>query len=496
MIDKTRMRHFLFATIALLACTAIQAADAPRPNIIFIMSDDQGYADLGRHGNPVLKTPNLDKLYDQAVRFTDFVVSPTCSPTRTSLMTGRHEFRSGVTHTILERERMSLRSKTYVQFLRDAGYTTGIFGKWHMGDEDAYLPEKRGFEEVFIHGCGGIGQSYEGSCGDSPRNSYFSPTVWHYGPASTRGKFEKTSGYCTDVFFAAAMKWIESQKGDKPFYACITPNAPHGPLNVPEEYEKRYSDKVQDKQAAKFFGMIENIDDNVGRLVDLLEKRGLTQKTLVIYMNDNGGTAGVKIYNAGMRGSKVQQWWGGTRAMSLWRWPGTLKPANVDSLCSATDFFPTMIELTGVKVPAEVAAKLEGKSLVPLLHDPMAKWNNDRFLYTHVGRWPAGAAPSKYGGCSVRMNKYQLVREAKAWALYDIATDPAEKHDLSATKPDIAQKMEAAYNAWWESVQPDLDNETAFNTAPKMNPWHAKYWKQYAGPGPNNAPPPAGFLEK
>lgn len=489
------MRHFLFATFVLgLACSladALAAADPPRPNIIFIMSDDQGYADLGRHGNPILKTPNLDKLYDQSVRFTDFVVSPTCSPTRTSLMTGRHEFRSGVTHTIHERERMSLKATTYVQLLREAGYTTGIFGKWHLGDEDAYLPEKRGFEKVFIHGCGGIGQSYPGSCGDSPKNSYFHPTVWHRAPGG-EGKFEATQGYCTDVFFAAAQKWIESQKGDQPFYACITPNAPHGPLNVPPEYEAKYADKVQDKQAAKFFGMIENIDDNVGRLIELLDRKGLSKNTLVIYMNDNGGTAGVKVYNAGMRGSKVQPWWGGTRAMSLWRWPGRLGPSDVKVLCSATDLFPTLCELAGAKVAADVSAKLEGRNLVPLLHNLQTKWD-ERYLFTHVGRWQPGTPPEKYGGCSVRFNKFQLVREGKKWSLYDIASDPAEKNDLSAAKPELAAQLEKAYDAWWESVQPDLSNEDAYKTAPKMNPWHVKYWKQFGGPGPNHAPVPAGL---
>ena len=172
--------------------------EARRPNIIFVLTDDQGYGDLSCHGNPILKTPNLDRLHDEGVRFTDFHVSPTCSPTRSALMTGRHEFKNGVTHTILERERLTLKATTIAQVLKSAGYTTGIFGKWHLGDEPDHWPDKRGFDEMFIHGCGGIGQSYPGSCGDAPGNTYFNPAILH------NGKFEKTKGYCTDVFFGQA----------------------------------------------------------------------------------------------------------------------------------------------------------------------------------------------------------------------------------------------------------------------------------------------------
>src|SRR6185437_8940403 len=206
-----------------------------RPNIIFVLTDDQGYGDLSCHGNPILKTPNLDRLHAEGVRFTDFHVSPTCAPSRAALMTGRHEFKNGVTHTINERERLTLQATTIAQVLKSAGYTTGIFGKWHLGDEPDRWPDKRGFDEMFIHGCGGIGQTHPGSCGDAPGNTYFDPTILH------NGKFEKTKGYCTDVFFGQATKWIESVKGKgKPFFCYIPTNAPHGPLNVRPEDEARY----------------------------------------------------------------------------------------------------------------------------------------------------------------------------------------------------------------------------------------------------------------
>src|SRR4051812_48427128 len=229
---------------------------AQRPNIILVMTDDQGYGDLGWTGNPVVRTPNIDRFATEAVRFTDFHVSPTCAPTRSALMTGRHEFKNGVTHTINERERMTLEATTIAEVFKKAGYATGIFGKWHLGDQPEYQPGRRGFDEVFIHGGGGIGQTYPGSCGDAPGNSYFNPTIMH------NGKFERTQGYCTDVFFGQAAKWIEARaKSKKPFFAYIAPNAAHAPLDCPEEYSRRYAGKVL-TMAAKFFGMIENIDDD------------------------------------------------------------------------------------------------------------------------------------------------------------------------------------------------------------------------------------------
>src|SRR2546425_1535475 len=197
------MKNILLLLGIVVSASGSFAADLPagkRPNILFILTDDQGYGDLSCHGNPILKTPNLDRLHDEGVRFRDFHVSPTCAPTRATLLTGRHEFRNGVTHTILERERLTLGATTLAQVLKSAGYTTGIFGKWHLGDEPKYWPSRRGFDEMFIHGAGGIGQTYAGSCGDAPGNTYFNPAILH------NGRFVKTAGYCTDVFFAQATK--------------------------------------------------------------------------------------------------------------------------------------------------------------------------------------------------------------------------------------------------------------------------------------------------
>ncbi|HYG75524.1 MAG TPA: arylsulfatase [Planctomycetota bacterium] len=458
-----------------LAASAADELAGKRPNIVFILTDDQGYGDMSCHGNPLLKTPALDKLHSESVRFTDFHVSPTCAPTRAALLTGRHEFRNGVTHTILERERLTLQATTLAQVLKSAGYTTGIFGKWHLGDEDEYQPERRGFDEVFIHGGGGIGQSYPGSCGDAPKNKYFDPAIKH------NGKFVKTAGYCTDVFFEQAAKWVESVKGRQPFFCYLPTNAPHDPLHVPPEYNKLYADQVP-ADTAKFFGMIANLDDNVAKLMAKLSAWGIERETLVIFMNDNGGTYGVKVFNAGMREKKGTPWLGGTRVASFWRWPGTLKPADVSKLTAHIDFLPTIAEITGAKLSDETKAQIEGRSLVPLLVNSAAPWE-DRTLFTHVGRWPKLEPPAtyKYTNCSVRNTRWHMVSVAKKnekqWQLFDLTTDPGEKTDLAAQNPQVVAELESAYDKWWDSVQPQLVNEKA--PGPKINPFKEQYEKQF-----------------
>ena len=461
-----------------------------KPNIIVILTDDQGYGDAGCTGNPILKTPNLDRLHNEGIRFTDFHVSPSCAPTRASLLSGKHEFKNGVTHTILERERLSLKTTTIAQVLKEAGYTTGIFGKWHLGDEDPYQPEKRGFDEVFIHGGGGIGQSYPGSCGDAPGNKYFNPAIKH------NGKFEKTTGFCTDIFTTQALKWIDEQKAGRPFFCYIPYNAAHAPLSCPPEFKQPYLDKVPD-ETATFFGMVANIDANVGRILAKLDEKGIARETLVIFMNDNGGQGpACKIYNAGMRGGKCTAFNGGTRAMSFWRWPGTLKPGDRPQLAAHIDLFPTFAELAGARIPAAVAADQDGFSLAPLLAEtPPAAWHDDRMLFTHVGRWGGmkpGAEPDKYGGpgnCSIRWQQYLQVRIKGGWSLFDLKADPGEKNDIAAGHADIVAKLDQAYNAWWNTVLPCLDNESAWKTKPAKNPFKEQYWRQFNGPGPNNVPP-------
>ena len=476
------MKRLLFFFCALvLPATAYSGASlaGKRPNIVFLLTDDQGYGDLSAHGNPVLKTPHLDKLGASSVRFTDFHVSPTCAPTRSALLTGRHEFKNGVTHTILERERMTLKATTLAQLLQQSSYTTGIFGKWHLGDEAEYQPNRRGFDEVFIHGGGGIGQIYPGSCGDAPDNRYFDPAILH------NGTFEKTRGYCTDVFFEQATRWIDAQrKSGKPFFAYIPTNAPHGPYIARPEDKALYEGRGLTPQEESFFGMLHNIDVNAGKLLEKLEEWGIAGNTLFVYMNDNGGTAGTKIFNAGMRSTKGTPWLGGTRAISYWSWPGTLTPADCKALAAHIDFFPTIAELAGIQIPEAVQPQVEGRSLVPLLQDPKAPWA-DRRLFTHVGRWERFSDPSesKYRSAAVRNTRWSMVSDSKGsfpnWQLFDLSVDYGQSKDVMHEHPEVAKELAAAYDAWWETCLPLMVNEKA--VGPSINPFQALYYKQFGG---------------
>ena len=310
-----------------------------KPNIILVMTDDQGYGDISAHNSPDVYTPNMDKLKSQAVSLDDFQASPTCAPTRSAIMTARAPFKNGITHTILERERMTLDAITLPQMLRRAAYTSGIFGKWHLGDESEYQPENRGFDEVFIHGAGGIGQAYAGSCADVPDNSYFNPII------KNNGVFVKTEGFCTDIFFSQAMTWIEEKsKEEQPFFAYITTNAPHGPFLSPESFKKKFKEKGYSENAQGFYGMVENIDENLGRLMRKIEETGIAENTVLIFMSDNGKTGAphpdMKAFNAGMKGFKGSLNEGGSRVPFFIRWPEKFQAGGVvDAMQNHYDFF-------------------------------------------------------------------------------------------------------------------------------------------------------------
>jgi len=471
-------RLFFLVAGIILAGRAVFAADLSRPNIIIVMPDDLGYGDYACLGNPITHTPCVDAFKKESLLFTQFHVSPTCAPTRSALMSGRHEFKNGVTHTIMERERMSLDSVTVAQMLKSVGYTTGIFGKWHLGDEEPYQPNNRGFDEVYIHGGGGIGQHFNGSCGDVPGNNNINPTLWH------NGKFEKNTGYCTDLFFAQAIKWMDGRRqANAPFFAYITPNAAHVPHVVPLEYYRQYLGKPGvTEDIAKFFGMVENIDTNFGRLLQKLQEWGIAHNTLVIYLGtDNGGTAGVPIFNAGMRGHKGTPYQGGTRSPCFVRWPAAGVPAGVecDALTAHIDIFPTLAAITGATLTDKMKRQLEGHSLLPLLKNPATAWDRTLMLEHHVGRWPLGqAAQSEYLNCSIQDAQYELVDNQE---LYDLKADLGESRNVLAQHPDEVAKLRATYEQWWQDVQPLLVNEDAYKTAPLLNPFAVLYWKQFGG---------------
>lgn len=491
--------------LAGLAAPAFADLAGSKPNVVVIITDDQGYPAVGAHGHPWLQTPNLDRFHDESTRFTRFLVAPTCSPTRSSLMTGRHPEKNGITHTILERERMTLDATTLPQALKAVGYTSGIFGKWHLGDEAEYQPDHRGFDEVFIHGAGGIGQAYDCSCADAPENRYTDPVIRH------NGSFVRTKGFCTDVFFTAALGWIrEKSAAGQPFFCYLATNAPHGPFIAPEKNARRFTDLGFGKEQAGFYGMVENIDENVGRFREKLAEWGLEENTLVIFMSDNGMTGGgsgqpgkdlapgYPFYNAGMKGLKGSTDEGGARVPFFVRWPGKVEAGrDIDRIASHIDLFPTIAALTGAALPG---GQVEGRSLLPLIEGKSGDWE-DRHLFNHICRWPTGANPDDFRDVnfSVRNQKYRYVgtraggggkgkgKKGAAGApaggpeLYDMEADPGQTKNVIADHPDVAASMKAAWDQYWKEARPLMVNEDA--PMSPTRPFHEWYRQQEAAGG-------------
>ena len=469
------MKLLLSLLLALFCSLPVSASQ--RPNVILVITDDQGYGPVGRHGHPWIRTPHLDALYDRSVRFTRFLVSPTCSPTRAAIMTGRHPLKNGVSHTILERERLTLEATILPQVLKTAGYTSGIFGKWHLGDEDPYQPHKRGFDEAFIHGAGGIGQAYNCSCADAPGNKYFDPVIRH------NGSFVKTSGYCTDIFFTAALGWIKAVKDkDAPFFAYITTNAPHGPFIAPPSNTKRFTDLGFGGRQAGFYGMIENIDENMGRLQDKLEEWKLSENTILIFMSDNGMTGGgggrpgkdlakgYPFFNAGQKGLKGSVDEGGVRVPFFVRWDGRYAPRDISRVSAHIDILPTLAAVAGAKLPPN---QVEGRSLLPLLLGQKIRIP-DRYLFSQKARWPTGSEPNKHqwNNFAVRNDRYRLVGQQ----LFDLLADPGQKTDVAARHPGVVKEMRSAYDKFWKEARPLMVNEQA--PMSKTRPFHVWFKEQ------------------
>ncbi|PNW29666.1 arylsulfatase [Formosa algae] len=449
-----------------------------RPNIILVMTDDQGMGDLACMGNEVLKTPHIDAFYNESMRFTDFQVSPTCAPTRSALMSGARPFEVGVTHTIMQRERLALDVFTMPQALQSAGYKTGLFGKWHLGDDEAYLPTNRGFDEVLMHGAGGIGQTKYGDFPPNEENLYFDNVLLH------NDTIVQTEGFCTDVFFDAAEAWIKQQEDAKePYFAYVALNAPHAPLVAPDAYKKRFLDLGYDEGTAGRYGMIENIDDNFGVLMEKLEAWGALDNTLVIFMTDNGATHlkgslnGEKIthYNANLRGSKNSPFEGGTHVPAFWYWKGKLGTGvDINALTAHIDMYQTFCELAGVKLPKKMQ-ELSGRSLLPLLENPNAAWE-DRELFIHCGRWaPGEREEAKFQKSAVRTQDWRFDNNSQ---LYNIPNDPSETNDVSAAHPEVIARLQSTYNTWWENVKPLMVNEGLPIVEPKDQPFAKRYYKQ------------------
>ncbi|MBL7134192.1 MAG: arylsulfatase [Phycisphaerae bacterium] len=398
-----------------------------KPNVVLVMTDDQGYGDLGCHGNKIIKTPNLDKLHGQSVRLTDFHVAPTCSPTRAGLMTGRSCNRTGVWHTIMGRSLLRGDEVTVADVFQAGGYRTGAFGKWHLGDNYPSRPQDHGFAEVLVHGGGGVGQTP-----DYWGNNYFDDTYCH------NGKWEKFKGYCTDVFFDGALKFIEESKS-APFFCYIPTNVPHSPYLVAKKYSDMYAGK---KAPAAFYGMLTNFDENMGRLMAKLNELKLADNTILIFLTDNGSSAGARVFNAGMRAGKGSEYDGGHRVPCFIRWPagGLGGGKDISRLTANIDLLPTLADLCGLKKPK--GPKLEGTSLVPLLVADRRKWP-DRILITDSQRIET---PQKWRKSAVMTDRWRLINGK---ALYDMKADPAQKNNVAGEHGDVVEKLREAYEKWW-----------------------------------------------
>lgn len=408
-----------------------------RPNIVFIITDDQGYGDLGCHGNPIIKTPNIDEFYKDSIRLTDYHVSPTCSPTRGAIMCGQVTDKAGPWHTINGRSYLREEKTTIPDLLSESGYATAMFGKWHLGDNYPYRPQDRGFQHVLYHGAGGIGQTP-----DYYGNDYFDDTYF------LNGTPKKYTGYCTDVFFDNAIEFIENHDKEKPFFVYLSTNAPHGPLFVEKKYEDMYPATYKgQKVPQKFFGMITNIDENFKKMDDKLKELGLRENTILIFTTDNGSAGGKNFYSSGMKGGKGSNYEGGHRVPFLMRWPaGNLDGGkDIDEMTAHVDLLPTFMDLTKTNLPKNL--DLDGESIKPLLYNKSVSWL-DRVLFTDSQRV---YTPIKWKSTAVMSQKWRLLNENE---LYNIEKDPGQEKNVAAQFPETVQRLSKAYDAMWNKMEP------------------------------------------
>ncbi|MBW6475271.1 MAG: arylsulfatase [Anaerolineaceae bacterium] len=425
-----------------------------QPNVIMIMTDDHGYADIASHGHPYLKTPNMDQLREMSVRLTNFHVDPTCAPTRAALMTGRYSVRVGVWHTIIGRNLVREDETTIAEVFKDAGYRTGIFGKWHLGDNYPYGARFRGFDDAIVHYAGGVGQTP-----DYWGNDYFED---HF---NDNGVWRRFQGYCTDVWFGEALRFIRESR-DQPFFLYLSTNAAHQTRqHVPERYKQIYKDVDTNDQLRIYWGMITNIDDNLGVMMERLEHWGLLDNTIILFMGDNGSCMNERLYpieqqaewserfNAGMRGSKASHYDGGHRVFNFVYYPpaGIEGGRDVNQITAHIDMMPTLLDLCDIPVPKDI--QLDGTSLVPLLTGNDQDWP-DRTLFVHNQRV---LNPVKWKQTSVMTDNWRLVDNKE---LYDISKDPGQEENLIAEYPEIANRLSNEYDQWWEDVSQRFNETT------------------------------------
>lgn len=450
------MRNQLFKTwLALLICSsapclAETAAPPARPNVVLIITDDQGWGDFGFHGNERIHTPHLDQLATDGLELTRFYVSPVCAPTRASLLTGRYNYRTGVVDTFRGRAMMHSDEVTLAEMLAGAGYRTGIFGKWHLGDNYPLRAGDQGFQESLVHGGGGIAQA-----SDPPQgNHYQDPWLWR------NGHLEQTHGYCSDVYTDAAIDFI-GRRGEQPFFVYLAFNCPHSPLEVRGQDDAPYHAAGLDDTTAKVYAMVTNIDKNVGRLLAALDEAKLADDTIVIFLTDNGPQQ--NRFNGGMRERKSFVYEGGIRVPLLVRWPGHVAAgAKVDTVAAHIDITPTLLAACDVAAPPD--KKFDGRSLLPIWtgaadREQPALADRTVFIQTH-----RGDVPQLGRNCTAIGPRWKLVQAAgwregpfaeseKKFELFDILADPREEHDRAAAEPEVFADLLRQYEAWFRDVE-------------------------------------------
>lgn len=388
-----------------------------RPNIVLILADDMGWGDIRSNGNPIIETPVLDKLAEKSMVFDRFYVCPLCAPTRAELLTGRYFLRTGVSSVTQGYENMNPRETTFAQVLKQNGYATGCFGKWHNGGYFLQHPNRKGFDEYVGFMVGHLGY-------------YFDAIYQH------NDKEVKSEGYATDYFTRQALNFIE-RNSEKPFLCYIPYNVPHSPFQLPEKYYEKYKSRGLDSELACIYGMVENMDVNIGLILDKLEQLNLTKKTIVIFLSDNGPNT--FRYNGEMKGKKGNVDEGGVRVPFYISWPGTIEAGKTAQLAQATDLFPTLLKMCSINY--NPVLPIDGVDISKTIFKKAE--NFDRYIYSRQPQYPL---QNRAG--SVRNNTYRLTITNGNTTLYDIQNDPSQKTDISAQYPEITNQLLTEYRKW------------------------------------------------
>ncbi|MFT5882059.1 MAG: arylsulfatase A-like enzyme [Crocinitomicaceae bacterium] len=424
------------------------------PNVILIVTDDMGYGDFSFHGNEWIKTPALDQLASNSARWKDFYVNPVCSPTRASVFTGRYHIRTKCVDTYLGRSMMAADEVTIAEALSGAGYKTGLFGKWHLGDNYPMRPSDQGFDTSLVHRGGGLGQPSDPI---ESEGRYTNPILFH------NDQEVQTKGYCTDVFFNAAKNFIKRSKDNQQsFFAAITVNVPHGPFyDVPEDLLKKYQDKDfsawggDTQNLPKIAAMLDNLDANIGKLTGFLDQEKLIKNTVIIFINDNG--ANTLRYNKGLRGKKGQVYEGGVRSPLWIHWPEKIKNGRDinENIAAHIDLMPTILDICELGVPD--AFEFDGRSLAPQILKPGTTLPERPIII----QWHRGATPVSRHHFMIRKGDWKLLnpsnsnsprRDSENYELYNLSNDPSETTNLAGSEKSRVESLLKEYDLWFKDV--------------------------------------------